>query len=705
MKSLYRIRRPSQQPILSSSNTLYSSSVINQFLVNNNNSNNKFCTSSSSTFATSRVIRNNQCSFYSTTTTTTATRTTRDSNLKEQFNKFNVPQDVQSWITQCVDLSEPDRVYICSGSQEENDQLIEQMIDSKTLIRLNSNLRPNSFLARSDPKDVARVEGRTYICSKTKEEAGPTNNWMDPSEMKQKLNGLFKGSMRGRTMYVVPFCMGPLDSHISQIGIQVTDSPYVVISMRIMTRMGDKIWNILKESGKAFVPCHHTVGYPLKKTNADGKTVEISDEPWPCNEEKWIVHFPESRQIWSYGSGYGGNALLGKKCLALRIASVMARDEGWLAEHMLILGITNPQGVKKYIAASFPSACGKTNLAMLTSTLPGWKVECIGDDIAWFKLNEKDGKLYAINPESGFFGVAPGTSPQTNPNAMEAISKNTVFTNVALTKDGDVWWEGLTKTPPADLYDWRGNPYTPGEVDKSGTKISAAHPNARFTAPISQCPIADEKFNDPNGVPIEAILFGGRRYNTIPLVYQALDWKHGTFLGSSMFSEPTSASENDKLRADPFAMKPFCGYNMSDFFNHWLNIGKNPTDLPKIFFVNWFRKDDKGRFIWPGFGDNIRVLKWIFERTDQELSESNIAQKSPIGFVPKSGAIDISGLEREVNDATMKELFKIDPEAWNKEIKTVREFFDTTFTNKRIPSELYKQLDNLEQRLSQSSKQ
>jgi phosphoenolpyruvate carboxykinase (GTP) len=628
----------------------------------------------------------------------------RDLSLEEQFRKYNVPVNVQKWVKECVQLCEPDSVELCTGTEEENNRLINEMLEKKILIKLNEKLRPNSYLARSDPSDVARVEGRTFICSKRKEDAGPTNNWQDPVQMKTTLHRLFKGCMRGRTMYVVPFCMGPLKSDLSQVGIQLTDSPYVVVSMRIMTRMGSKIWDILRTDGKSFVPCHHTVGYPLRKEGPNGEMITVADKVWPCNDEKYIVHFPEERSIWSYGSGYGGNALLGKKCLALRIASVMARDEGWMAEHMLILGITNPQGVKKYIAASFPSACGKTNLAMLTPTLPGWKIECVGDDIAWFKRNSEDGRLYAINPESGFFGVAPGTSKQTNPNAMAAISKNTIFTNVAMTPDGDVWWEGMTKEVPEGLIDWRGEPFKPGMVDKDGNKLTAAHPNARFTAPISQCPIVDERWEDPAGVPIDAILLGGRRYSTIPLVYQAFNWEHGIFLGSSMFSEPTSASENNKLRADPFAMKPFTGYSVSDYFAHWLEMGKTAQDkdkLPKFFFVNWFRKDKNGKFIWPGFGENIRVLRWIFERTNESLDESKIALKAPIGFVPAPGAIELTGLEKQgLTNDIINDLFKIKSEEWRREVEAIREFYTRDLGSTKLPTELLNQLSELEIRLS-----
>jgi len=627
---------------------------------------------------------------------------TRDLEMREQFEKYKVPLEVQMWVRECVEQCDPDHIHIISGTQEENDILIQEMVQKKTLIKLNDELRPNSYLARSDPADVARVEGRTFICSERKEDAGPTNNWENPTIMKQRLYKLFKGSMRGRTMYVVPFCMGPLDSHISQIGIQVTDSPYVVASMRIMTRMGSQIWEVLNKTGKNFVPCHHTVGYPLLRQEGEfGEVVSVPDKPWPCNDEKYIVHFPEERSIWSFGSGYGGNALLGKKCLALRIASVMAKDEGWLAEHMLILGITNPQGIKKYVAASFPSACGKTNLAMLTPTLPGWKIECVGDDIAWFKRNPKDGRLYAINPESGFFGVAPGTSETTNPNAMAAISKNSIFTNVAMTADGDVWWEGMTKEVPENLIDWRGQPFKAGQVDKNGNKMTAAHGNARFTAPISQCPIVDENWENPSGVPIDAILFGGRRYSTIPLVYQAFDWNHGVFLGSSMFSEPTSASENNKLRADPFAMKPFIGYNVADYFSHWIRMNKNSEEhtSPKLFFVNWFRKDEQGRFIWPGFGDNIRVLQWIFNRTSEPVAESGIAKRSPIGFVPSANAVDISGLEG-VDHHTLRTLFAINPDEWKNEVEAIREFYTSDLKGESVPKELLQQLAGLEERLN-----
>jgi len=526
-------------------------------------------------------------------------------------------------------------------------------------------------LALSDPTDVARVESRTFVCSATKEEAGPNNNWMDPSEMNKILESKFSKSMEGRIMYVIPFSMGPIGGPISQLGVQLTDSPYVAASMKIMTRVGQSALDEINSKGD-FVPCVHSVGFPLKDS--------IYDVKWPCNPEKYIVHYPETKEIWSYGSGYGGNALLGKKCFALRIASVMGRDNGWLAEHMLILGITNPQGVKKYVAAAFPSACGKTNLAMLTPTIPGWKVECVGDDICWMKFGD-DGRLHAINPENGFFGVAPGTSTSSNPIAMQTITKNTIFTNVARTLNNDVWWEGMTPEPPSQLIDWLGKPWTP----TTGTK--ASHPNARFTVPISQCPTIDPNYENPKGVPISAIIFGGRRSNTVPLVYESFNWEHGTFLGASVSSEQTAAAEGKvgDIRHDPFAMLPFCGYNMGDYFGHWLSMGKKATGaskLPSIFYVNWFRKNKEGRFLWPGYGDNSRVLKWIFERTDKVDN----CVSSPIGFIPKLNSLDTTGLK--INESEKKELFNIDKQEWVDETKSLRNYFNT-FGN-RLPEAMKK---------------
>jgi phosphoenolpyruvate carboxykinase (GTP) len=585
------------------------------------------------------------------------------------------------WIEDQVRLCQPDKIHLCDGSEEEFNKLTSDLVNNGVITRLKK--RPNSFLARSDPGDVARVESQTYICSKTRDGAGPTNNWQDPEEMKKTLHGLFNGTMKGRTMYVMPYCMGPLGSPISHIGVQVTDSPYVVCNMKIMTRMGKGALDMLGTMGN-FVPCLHSVGAPL----AAGQ----QDVPWPCNKTKYIVQFPEERTIISYGSGYGGNALLGKKCFSLRIASAMARDDGWLAEHMLILKITNPEGKSKYLAAAFPSACGKTNLAMLTPTIPGWKVETVGDDIAWMKFGN-DGRLYAINPENGFFGVAPGTGAKSNPNAMAAVEKNTLFTNVALTDDGDVWWEGMSE-PPKHAIDWLGKDWTPAEGKP------AAHPNSRFTAPLSQCPTIDPAWNDPNGVPISAIIFGGRRSTTIPLVYQSFNWQHGAFLGASVASEQTAAAEGKlgSLRHDPFAMIPFCGYNMADYFAHWLNIGKRSTEdkLPKMFFVNWFRKGADGKFMWPGFGENSRVLKWIFDRCDAR-DEGTSAQKTAIGYIPASGAIDTKGLN--VTPQTMQELFKLNPTEWSGDITSMRKFLSQF--GEKVPKGITEELDNLEKRLTQ----
>ena len=608
---------------------------------------------------------------------------TTDTTITEGTSTESAPTTharILSWVQEVAELTQPDRIHWCTGDDAEWNQLTEELVASGTFVRLNEEKKPNSFLAQSDPTDVARVEDRTFVCSVDEKDAGPTNNWMAPDEMKRIMTDLYRGCMRGRTMYVVPFVMGHLEAEKPMFGVEITDSAYVVVSMKVMARMGTHVLRRMEETDADFVPALHSVGKPL----AEGE----QDVAWPCNETKYIVQFPEERAIWSYGSGYGGNALLGKKCYALRIASVMARDEGWLAEHMLILKLTSPEGVVKYVAAAFPSACGKTNLAMLQPTIPGWKVETLGDDIAWMKIGD-DGRLYAVNPEYGFFGVAPGTNEKTNPNAMRTIELgNSVFTNVALTDDGDVWWEGMENTP-AHATSWKGKDWTPDSDEPS------SHPNSRYCTPIKQCPILAPEYDDPQGVPIDAILFGGRRKTTIPLVTEARDWTHGTFMGATLSSETTAAATGavGVVRRDPMAMLPFIGYNAGDYFNHWITVGKDndAAKLPRIFYVNWFRRDEDGGFLWPGFGENSRVLKWIVERIDGQAD----AVETPIGHVPTPESLDTEGLD--MTPAHLAAALSVDAEEWKDELPQIAEWFEKF--GESLPAVLWTELDGLKARL------